>query len=129
METDRSVYVQFLLQINRAASLGAIGALIFPDPHSSRHSPNDTYPNSAWMSGDAIFERPMATNFGDPLTPQMPSIEGMYRRPINVTKLASIPSQPISYNDALVLLKQLRGIWKIKTIIKNFSIFKRAFGS
>ncbi|KAJ7380081.1 hypothetical protein OS493_010789 [Desmophyllum pertusum] len=33
----------------------------------------------------------------------------MYRGPKNMTNFAPIPSQPISYNDALVLLRQLKG--------------------
>ncbi|KAJ7380079.1 hypothetical protein OS493_010787 [Desmophyllum pertusum] len=95
--------------IHLAASLGAIGALIFPDPHSSGPNPNDTYPNTPWTSGDAVFEKPVGINLGDPLTPEIPSIDGMYRGPRNMTNLAPIPSQPISYNDALVLLGQLKG--------------------
>ena len=90
-------------------ALGAVGALVFPEPPSSGHGPNDTYPNTRWTSGEAIFERPVATNWGDPLTPGMPSIDGMYRGPMNMTKLAAIPIQPISYNDALFLLRQLKG--------------------
>lgn len=91
-------------------TLGAIGALVFPEPPESGHGPNDTYPNTRWTSGDAVPERPAATNFGDPLTPGIPSIDGMYRRPKNMTALAAIPTQPISYNDALYLLRQLKGI-------------------
>ena len=89
---------------------GAVGALLFPDPQSPRHGPNDTYPNTPWTSGAAVFERPMAQNMGDPLTPEIPSIDGMYRRPRNKTNFAEIPSQPISYNDALYLLSLLKGM-------------------
>lgn len=89
-----------------AVSLGAIGALVFPDVHSSR--PNDTYPYTSKISGDAVFEKPEAANFGDPLTPGIPSIEGMYRGPKNLTAFAAIPTQPISYNDALKLLSHLQ---------------------
>ena len=89
---------------------GAVGALLFPDPQSPGHGPNDTYPNTPWTSGAAVFERPMAQNMGDPLTPEIPSIDGMYRRPRNKTNFAEIPSQPISYNDALYLLSLLKGM-------------------
>lgn len=92
-----------------AVALGAVGALVFPEPPPSGHSPNDTYPNTRWTSGEAIPERPVATNWGDPRTPGMPSIDGMYRGSMNMTKFAPIPIQPISYNDALILLKQLKG--------------------
>lgn len=94
-------------QIHLAARLGAVGALIFPDVHSSR--PNNTYPYTSKISGDAVFEKPVATNWGDSRTPEIPSIDGLYRGARNMTASGIIPSQPISYNDALVLLKQLRG--------------------
>ena len=40
-----------------------------------------------------------------------------------MTKLAAIPTQPISYNDALFLLRQLKGIKQKR--VKNSSNFKR----
>ena len=110
--TDCSENSSLPLQTDLAVSLGAIGALVFPDVHSSR--PNDTYPYTSKISGDAVFEKPEAANFGDPLTRGIPSIEGMYRGPKNLTAFAAIPTQPISYNDALKLLSHLqskRRIW------------------
>ena len=55
------------------------------------------------------MERPMGENLGDPLTPRLPAIDDMYRGPKNLTNFASIPTQPISYNDAMHLLKHLKG--------------------
>lgn len=101
----------FPSQLTLAIKHGVVGALVFPDPRSPGHGPNDTYPNSRWTSGEAIFERAMATNLGDPLTPELPSTNGMYRRPRNKTNFAAIPSQPISYHDALYLLSLLKGIY------------------
>ena len=95
-------------QISVAAASGAIGALVFIEPKSG-HSPNESYPYTPWTSGEAIMERPMAQNLGDPLTPGLPAIDDMYRGPKNLTNFASIPTQPISYNDAMHLLKHLKG--------------------
>ncbi|XP_031568869.1 aminopeptidase NAALADL1-like isoform X2 [Actinia tenebrosa] len=99
-------------RVNDAAKLGAKGALLYPDPieHSSEgQSEEDTYPNTVWSSPEAIFEKPLRYMYGDPLTPDLPSIPGMYRRPLNKTGLPSIPSQPISYKDAMYLLSRLNG--------------------
>ena len=95
-------------QISVAAASGAIGALIFIEPKSGP-SPNESYPYTPWMSDEAIMERPMGQNLGDPLTPGLPAIDNMYRGPKNLTNFASIPTQPISYNDAMHLLKHLKG--------------------
>ena len=88
---------------------GAIGALLFPDLESHGHGLNDTYPKAKWTSGEAKFVIPIAMNLGDALTPNLPAIEGMYRRPWNETNFAAIPAQPISLNDAIRLLGLLKG--------------------
>lgn len=107
-----------------AAKYGAVGGLLFPDLQPG-HSPNNTYPNAQWRSGEAVFESPVGTNIGDPLTPDMPSIEGMYRRLRNNTNFAEIPSQPISYNDAMTLLTLLKGMRVPKKLARrNKSFFQ-----
>ena len=91
---------------------GAIGALLYVDPVSvapEGHESQETYPNKAWMSKDAVFSKALYAHFGDPLTPNFPSIPGMYRRPINQSGFPTIPVQPISYEDAFNLLSRLKG--------------------
>ena len=95
-----------------AAKYGAIGALLYPDPYfysRKGQSDEDTYPNTVWSSRDAIYEKPLRSMFGDPLTPGLPALPGMYRRSLKETGLPSIPSQPISYKDAMYLLSRLDG--------------------
>ena len=91
---------------------GAVGALLYVDPKvvaQEGYDSKDTYPKKTWASKDAVFSRGLNAHFGDQLTPLLPSIPGMYRRPRNESSLPSIPSQPISYGDALHLLSLLKG--------------------
>ena len=87
-----------------AAFMGAKAALVFPDLN-----PDGTYPDTPWPSDDAVFERPQYRGIGDPLTPGIPSIDGMYRDPIDHRLFGKIPTQPISHRDAISLLSRLRG--------------------
>lgn len=101
-----------ILQVLLAAKHGAIGAILYPDPviySQAGQSDKDTYPNTEWSSRDSIYEKPVRSMFGDPLTPGLPSLPGMYRRPLNETPLPTIPSQPISYEDAQKLLSRMNG--------------------
>ena len=61
---------------------------------------------------------------GDPLTPGLPATAGIYRRPVNESKLPSIPSQAISYGDAMELLRRLGGIKLANFIIDNPVVFQ-----
>ncbi|XP_068670290.1 putative N-acetylated-alpha-linked acidic dipeptidase isoform X1 [Montipora foliosa] len=91
---------------------GAVGALLYVDPSvvaQEGYASKDTYPETVWMSKDAVFSRALNVHYGDQLTPNLPSIPGMYRRPRNESSLPSIPAQPISYGDALHLFSLLKG--------------------
>ncbi|XP_032222382.2 putative N-acetylated-alpha-linked acidic dipeptidase isoform X1 [Nematostella vectensis] len=96
----------------RAAMYGAIAVLLYPDPEITSKlgtRPQDTFPNTPWNPADAVFEKPLRYIFGDPLTPHFPSIPGMYRRPLNESKLPSIPAQPISFEEAKHILSRMKG--------------------
>ncbi|KAL9966684.1 hypothetical protein ACROYT_G024796 [Oculina patagonica] len=98
--------------VTAAAKRGAIGAILYVDPDTVAQEGTDskhTYPNAPWGSKNAVFSKKLIKRNGDLLTPNLPSITGMYRRPRNETDLPSIPAQPISYSDALNLLSRLRG--------------------
>ncbi|KAJ0162306.1 putative glutamate carboxypeptidase [Colletotrichum tanaceti] len=103
------------LKIKRAQELGAIGALLYSDPGDdgkvTEENGYEAYPNgparhpSAVQRGSAQFlsQRP-----GDPTTPGYPSKPGVPRAPVD-DATPSIPSIPISYADALPILKALNG--------------------
>ncbi|WDK11450.1 PA domain-containing protein [Colletotrichum graminicola] len=103
------------LKVKRAQELGAIGALLYSDPGDdgkvTEENGYEAYPNgparhpSAVQRGSAQFlsQRP-----GDPTTPGYPSKPGAPRAPVD-DATPSIPSIPISYADALPILKALNG--------------------
>jgi len=98
--------------ITSAAKRGAVGAILYVDPETVAKEGtdgSDTYPNAPWGSKHAVFSKSLKQFSGDPLTPHLPSIAGMYRRPRNETHFPNIPAQPISYEDALYLLSRLKG--------------------
>ena len=72
---------------------------------------NETYPDSPWLSSKGIFGGSVkrASFTGDPLTPGLPAIDGIYRLPINDSFLSPIPVQPVSFSDGMNLLNRLDG--------------------
>ena len=89
-----------------------------PEGYSSK----DTYPDKPWMSKDAVFSKDLSLQFGDMLTPNLPSIPGMYRMPRNESALPRIPAQSISYGDALHLFNLLKGAFELICVIYWFYV-------
>ena len=46
---------------------------------------------------------------GDPQTPGIAALEGMFRRSFNDSELPPIPAHPIGYGDAIHFLKRIKG--------------------
>lgn len=96
-----------------AAEKGAIGCIIYSDPKDDGYYRGDVYPEGAFknehgVQRGAVMDLPYAP--GDPLTPNYGSTEGAKRLEISeATSLTKIPVLPISYSDALPLLKALKG--------------------
>jgi N-acetylated-alpha-linked acidic dipeptidase len=91
---------------------GAIGAILYSDPHEDRDLANATqYPNgpgrhpSAVQRGTVLFLSKLP---GDPSTPGFASKPGVNRTDPK-EYIPSIPSLPISFRDALPFLKSLNG--------------------
>ena len=62
------------------------------------------------MPGTGTQRGTIGTVDGDPLTPLLPSIDGIYRLNRNDTDgLPKIPAQVITYDDAVEFLKRLGG--------------------
>ena len=92
---------------------GAIGCLIYSDPKEDGYYQGDVYPTGSYRNEDGVQRgsvMDMPIHPGDPLTPGIGSTKDAKRLSRDEAKtLLKIPVLPISYSDALPLLKQLRG--------------------
>ncbi|HXH69946.1 MAG TPA: M28 family metallopeptidase [Pyrinomonadaceae bacterium] len=96
-----------------AAEHGAIGCLIYSDPRDDGYFQGDVYPKGAYRSENGAQRGSVAdmpTFPGDPLTPGIGSTKGAKRLNYkDAPTLTKIPVMPISYSDALPLLRNLGG--------------------
>lgn len=96
-----------------AAEHGAVGCIIYSDPRNDGFYQGDVYPKGAWRNEDGVQRGSVADMPlfpGDPLTPGTPSTKDAKRLEIKgAPTLTKIPVLPISYADALPMLRQLDG--------------------
>ena len=96
-----------------AAEHGAIGCIIYSDPHEDGYFEGDVFPGGPWRPLDGVQRgsvMDMVLYPGDPLTPGAGATETAKRlRLSEAPTLAKIPVLPISYGDAQPLLSALRG--------------------
>lgn len=102
------------LKVKRAQELGMVGAVIYSDPGDDDVTEKDgykPYPNGPARNPSSVQRGSveyLGVAAGDPTTPGYPSKPGVPRQPTDDV-MPSIPSVPISYKDALPLLKALNG--------------------
>ena len=96
-----------------AAEKGAIGALIYSDPRDDGYFQGDVYPKGAYRNEFGAQRGSVAdmpTFPGDPLTPGVGATKDAKRLALkDAPTLTKIPVLPISYGDALPLLRALGG--------------------
>jgi N-acetylated-alpha-linked acidic dipeptidase len=96
-----------------AAEHGATGCLIYSDPRDDGYFQGDVYPNGAWRNENgaqrgSVADMPLYP--GDPLTPGVGATKDAKRLALkDAPTLTKIPVMPISYSDALPLLRALNG--------------------
>jgi len=97
-----------------AAEQGAIGCIIYSDPRDDGYFVGDVYPKGAFRNENgaqrgSVADLPLFA--GDPLTPGIGSTPGAKLLDIKDpgTTLTKIPTLPISYSDAMPLLRALDG--------------------
>ncbi|KXJ91270.1 hypothetical protein Micbo1qcDRAFT_188715 [Microdochium bolleyi] len=103
------------LKVKRAQELGMIGCIIFSDPgddgEMTEVNGHKAYPDgparnpSSVQRGSVQF---LSVAPGDPTTPGYPSKPGVPRQPVDGA-IPSIPSLPLSYAEAIPILKALNG--------------------
>jgi N-acetylated-alpha-linked acidic dipeptidase len=96
-----------------AAEHGAVGCLIYSDPHEDGYFHDDPYPNGNARPAEgaqrgSVMDMPVYP--GDPQTPGVGAVPGAKKIPLSeVQTITKIPVMPISYTDALPFLKSLQG--------------------
>ncbi|HXG64850.1 MAG TPA: M28 family metallopeptidase, partial [Blastocatellia bacterium] len=92
---------------------GAIGCLIYSDPRDDGYYQGDVYPKGPYrpehgVQRGSVMDMPIHP--GDPLTPGWGAVKNARRLPREqAAVIMKIPVLPISYGDALPLLKALEG--------------------
>ncbi len=96
-----------------AAEHGAVGCLIYSDPHEDGFVEGDTFPGGAFRPPDgaqrgSVADMPYYP--GDPLTPGVGATKDAKRLDLkDAATITKIPVLPISYGDAQPLLAALTG--------------------
>ncbi|KAI8981818.1 hypothetical protein BDF20DRAFT_818507 [Mycotypha africana] len=104
------------LKVRAAEQYGCVGVLIYSDPiddgpidKDSTLNPPESYPEGPWRSARSAQRGSveyLPLNVGDPLTPGIPALENATRIPMEESNaLPKIPSLPLSWHDALPLLR------------------------
>ncbi|KAJ7371543.1 hypothetical protein OS493_024883 [Desmophyllum pertusum] len=71
---------------------------------------DNTFPKTWWLPGTGTQRGSIGFADGDPLTPLLPAIDGIYRITKNDTDaLPKIPAQVMTYDNAVEFLKRLAG--------------------
>jgi N-acetylated-alpha-linked acidic dipeptidase len=96
-----------------AAEHGAVGCLIYSDPHEDGFVAGDTFPKGPYRPADGVQRGSVADMPfypGDPLTPGIGATKNAKRLKIeDAATITKIPVLPISYADAQPLLAALGG--------------------
>ncbi len=96
-----------------AAQNGALGCILYSDPRDDGYFRGDVYPEGPFrmehgVQRGSVADMPIFP--GDPLTPGVGAVTGVARLPReDAPTLARIPVLPISYADALPLIRALGG--------------------
>jgi len=96
-----------------AAEHGAVGCLIFSDPHEDGFYQGETFPTGPYRPPDGVQRGSVADMPlypGDPLTPGVGATKDAKRLKVeDAPTITKIPVLPISYGDAQPLLAALTG--------------------
>ncbi|KAM4722435.1 aminopeptidase NAALADL1 [Rhinophrynus dorsalis] len=96
-----------------AARFGVVGVILYTDPkdiNDGKAHPDETYPNSWYLPPSGVERGSYSEDFGDLLTPYYPAKDFTYRmNKTKITGIPPIPTQPIGFGDAKMLICQLAG--------------------
>lgn len=97
-------------KVRFAQQHGAVGCIIYSDPRDDGYLRGDVFPKGGWRDRWSVQRGSVLMTDGDPLTPGHASAPGAKRIPRqDAAGIKKIPVLPISYADALPLLRAIGG--------------------
>ena len=100
-------------KVKQAQDCGAKGAILYNDPADNALEGQDkVYPQYIWLPKTGVESGSIFNGRGDPLTPGLPSVDGIFRIPEDKAVLPTIPATPMPYGDVVEILKIMRGMFK-----------------
>uniref|UniRef100_A0ACB8G9V6 N-acetylated-alpha-linked acidic dipeptidase-like protein n=1 Tax=Sphaerodactylus townsendi TaxID=933632 RepID=A0ACB8G9V6_9SAUR len=116
------------------AKFGVIGVVVYTDPADINDgivSEEQTYPNSWYMPPSGVERGSYSDHFGDLLTPYYAAKDFTYRIPEdNITGIPLIPTQPIGFEDAKILICNVQvNVYNHRRIEKSSNVLGLIRGS
>ncbi|HEX6533085.1 MAG TPA: M20/M25/M40 family metallo-hydrolase [Gemmatimonadaceae bacterium] len=97
------------IKAREAEKRGAVGLIIYSDPADDGYARGDVYPEGPMRPSQGVQRGSILNPDGDPSTPGYPSREGAKRIPPKDMEVSRIPVVPMSYGNAAMLLRDVRG--------------------
>ena len=97
------------IKAREAEKRGALALLMYSDPADDGYVRGDVYPEGAYRNDRGVQRGSVMNGAGDPSTPGYPSRAGARRIPLDSMPVPRIPVLPLSYGNAVALLKDVRG--------------------
>ena len=102
--------------MKNARKCGAVGAILYNDPVDIAPEGQDkVYPKGIWLPKTGVQQGSLLGVYGDPLTPGLPAIDGIFRISPEDANLPKIPATVLPYGEVIEIMKIMQG----KYIILN----------
>lgn len=97
------------IKAREAEKRGALALLMYSDPADDGYVRGDVYPEGPYRNSRGVQRGSVMNGAGDPSTPGYPSTAGARRVPLEAMPVPRIPVLPLSYGNAVELLRDVRG--------------------
>lgn len=97
------------IKAREAERHGALALLMYSDPADDGYVQGDVYPEGPFRNDRGVQRGSVMNGAGDPSTPGYPSLANAPRIPEAQMPVPRIPVLPLSYGNAVELLKGVRG--------------------
>ena len=97
------------IKAREAEKRGALALLMYSDPADDGYVQGDVYPEGPFRNDRGVQRGSVMNGAGDPSTPGYPSLANAPRIPEVQMPVPRIPVLPLSYGNAVELLKDVRG--------------------